>query len=1725
MLAVEPEGWATLLGRLDGPSVEQLAEALADARDVSVERAREAVEDAIDGGPLTFDPDAGTYGAVRLTGDCAASESVERDERRESGGDGWEAILDRAQAIAGREWWEPVEEDALAEALADAGHADLLAHKDGLARIDRWKRADLSDEGEEPDVRWYYARGDEPRVEEFRRFHDLLTSNAPEGYRPWYFRVERAGKAPDTKRGSWKEETARLTVREAVQWLKDGGNVGVAGRPDDPLVNIDIDDGEETTPEDLPDTLRARSRSRCGWHGWGFNPEGDIPNLPTDDLGEVRTDWQYVVAPGSFVASAAGEIPDGADSPGYYTVEHEAPVATIEYDDLPKAFREWEDSRDEVEEVENIGGRDDRDEVEAGADGKSAVFDVEAEDLLGCRSPEDRFTSIFHDSTTSANMSVKGGKLHCWRHNVAHGGLQALAVLSQHSPTGDSACRSLGKGHTYENNRKSNAGPNAYKGDWRLIWWAWDAAKDRGNIPDDDPIPYRVLVNLAVRDELVDREDLVERDSETGEVVETPEDHEGDTYTALPPGTYNDALDHVREEYGRDPGRDPVEYSGGEEDGEEYRTDPREVEVVIEPKRAWDAAGRVTPGQLDGPLGLDTTEDGKAWVCPATGGRVADVARAVAIDEGDDTTAETPLREEYARAYARAREHYGAPLPRYLTHSDTVERFDYVLGAIRELTFWHLDEDALTVEITGRGDDVGGDAELTLDPSPADGWRDSESGESVLVFESGTVWDADGNDGDGQVIDALRFVALDGGIIEDADARLQGEAFTEAYRVARDEYGAPLPRWNPGQPAVTPVLPPAEDLVEEPEPDGDELGRLRADVESLHRELAEGDGVAVNRALPALGKTTAAIKAAADIPTTYLAPRKELMAQAAETAEEHGVTCLHLPIFSDASPARETLDDAVAHVREHGKDTLRQPWGVLDAVGGDVWPEADDEDEDAVEIDRPTCPTAEGDHGDAWALAVHVARELDYAPRDIHERASALFGRPLPCQDGDCAYSDGWDAVADPDAPVDLLIGHYVHAHVESARTYYQRREERRGVKKDPRALVIDEYPGLAYTETFDDEALDHAVWLAGALCDDVEDRQDLTERDLWGDELVRAWLDGAAGFDAEGPLTEVDLALLSRRKALAAAVAAEEILDRYPDLLDDHGLRGPLRQVRDDVNDLDAPERDALAGDILDAVVGLPEDVDGRQILRWIEEDVGGPLRDSATWGMDIDADAIPEGELRAFVERAIETAEDRPEDGQRAVAMLDAARDAVRGGDDGARELAVWADDGYAHRKAHYLLEAAIRPADAGAVNIETSEFTFGDRDETTLKRLAGDVLDAGSDKATVIFDRNHHGAEIHDPPSRRSGGGDECPVVGLDATARGPLWRVALGEAVAVRDVHDSDRERAECLREVHRLQLVQASDIIRSYEGDPESKNLDRDVALLEEIADRFAGVHAARGRDGENIQVDNPAALTTKGVREVLEADDRLDDVVDTWAHYGNVKGSNDLGEHDLAALLGCQHYGDDAVERFAAIAGEEVERSGWGTDLDYGGEVANTYLKHMREDQVMQAALRFTRGGSGALVFAHTAALRPDLPVVGEAQVLETWSDTATEIAETWRRHPGETFTAADVADAVDVGKRQVRRILAEFVDAGYLDRHDPGEGRANVHTPTAQPSAGEVDIGPATPQLDTEAGQDGLEETYTANVRVTGVNSGEYPRLEPPSPSLPSPDAPETASATGPPG
>lgn len=406
----------------------------------------------------------------------------------------------------------------------------------------------------------------EPRPDEFRRFHDLLTEHAPDGYEPWYFRCEKESKAPDLSYGSWKDESARLSVEEAVDWMEKGGNVGIAGTDTDPLVNVDIDDEDKTTPSDLKETLIARSRSRTGVHAWYFAAPGEeIPNIPTDNAGEVRANWQYVVAPGSYVETNLENVPDGEEEDaGYYTVEWENEVTSLRFEELPSVFREHH-KQSEQQETEPELTEELPDKTDDGSSRKSALFDITASDVVrkegGNTDTGDRWSSLWHGSATDANMSLSDrGRIQCWRHNVAHGGLQALAVLSEYN----GKCEQVGTGH-----KGSNAGASSLKReDGAHIWHAWKYAKENGYLPDDDPVPYSAIRYLC-------------RDRELCAVTEIPDDPDDGT---IPAHAYDMALKTIENHEGLNPGRKPTDEiedsdSGSQTqsvEGEENNTPDRE---------------------------------------------------------------------------------------------------------------------------------------------------------------------------------------------------------------------------------------------------------------------------------------------------------------------------------------------------------------------------------------------------------------------------------------------------------------------------------------------------------------------------------------------------------------------------------------------------------------------------------------------------------------------------------------------------------------------------------------------------------------------------------------------------------------------------------------------------------------------------------------------------------------------------------------------------------------------------------------------------------------------------------------------------------------------------------------------------------------------------------------------------------------------------------------------
>ena len=318
-----------------------------------------------------------------------------------------------------------------------------------------------------------------PDVEEFTKFYQCVMKSMPPGNKPHLFKLGHHSKAPLPGR-SWKKD-APLSFKHAEKWMQQGGNIGIGAMDWNFIFFTDLDGKDASKTMFKIPTLTVETRSG-GFHGYYVTKnKAEIPNLATNDQGEVRSQNQYVVAPGSYVP------PEGKGT-GYYRVVEARPLAWVTFNDLPEIFIEQYKKSKQQELERNISREPAKPRQ---SNGKcSAVFDVTAEDVLrrelGTKKSSERWGSIFHDSDTEANMSIsrEGKYLHCWRHSRALNGLACLAVKS-----GVITCENAGSPHT------GSVGGNGI-GDYE-IFHAWVYAKQNNYIPADDPIPTRALNHIA----------------------------------------------------------------------------------------------------------------------------------------------------------------------------------------------------------------------------------------------------------------------------------------------------------------------------------------------------------------------------------------------------------------------------------------------------------------------------------------------------------------------------------------------------------------------------------------------------------------------------------------------------------------------------------------------------------------------------------------------------------------------------------------------------------------------------------------------------------------------------------------------------------------------------------------------------------------------------------------------------------------------------------------------------------------------------------------------------------------------------------------------------------------------------------------------------------------------------------------------------------------------------
>lgn len=328
------------------------------------------------------------------------------------------------------------------------------------------------------------------RVNQFSIFYDLLMSNAPEGYNPWFFPCSKNGKNPcpkailnidSTSNGSWHHESARLNKEQCIEHIKKGYNIGISARKGDPLIIGDIDEAEflNQLPED---TLTTTSRKRCGGHFFGWNKDDSAKiNLPTD-YGELRSDNQYVLCCGSYVGfdlnnekdkKAFDKLSNEAQKDellGYYTIRNHIFPRPLSFDDCPRFFHEK--TKENISIESEIKQKEEKKTYQDKEGKYTELFNLKVSDIVGLIPANKRTGHPLHDSDTDANFSLsKDGTIgHCWRHLVSLNAVQYLCVKA-----GYKKCEDAGTPH-------SNRGISKIKGDKKALEVAYQEALKMGLI-------------------------------------------------------------------------------------------------------------------------------------------------------------------------------------------------------------------------------------------------------------------------------------------------------------------------------------------------------------------------------------------------------------------------------------------------------------------------------------------------------------------------------------------------------------------------------------------------------------------------------------------------------------------------------------------------------------------------------------------------------------------------------------------------------------------------------------------------------------------------------------------------------------------------------------------------------------------------------------------------------------------------------------------------------------------------------------------------------------------------------------------------------------------------------------------------------------------------------------------------------------------------------------------
>jgi len=318
----------------------------------------------------------------------------------------------------------------------------------------------------------------------------------------------------------------------------------------------------------------------------------------------------------------------------------------------------------------------------------------------------------------------------------------------------------------------------------------------------------------------------------------------------------------------------------------------------------------------------------------------------------------------------------------------------------------------------------------------------------------------------------------------------------------------------------------------------------------------------------------------------------------------------------------------------------------------------------------------------------------------------------------------------------------------------------------------------------------------------------------------------------------------------------------------------------------------------------------------------------------------------------------------------------------------------------------------------------------------RLPNDKIISGpTDRcpARRVWPDGYTAIRNHDPDNgvnrmwllRRPDFSEALSVVGLDGTPIKSMWDTVFGLNWHV-DRVVSPEGMGSYLRDTLNTTVYRTTKNAKPYHsGNYLTAPKDEGVLL---------GIDVRHG--------EKPGVITTYTAESRYQAKGVLDRA-DESLNYARVLSNNKFADKQLGAILGSPHPGDDILKQWGALAGESITDNGeHGVHRSYG-RIGNGILRHFRENQVLQAILRFGRNEEESHVYAHTSAL-PEWIDAERVNVFHFTNERRRRIAD-YLREADSPVSRKTIIEDLNIPETTGYRAIKYFIEEDLVQSIEQG--------------------------------------------------------------------------------